>query len=47
MAIDRDEVIAERSPASRAYIARRSQEIVEAVLSLSEVRKLLTTQKLN
>ena len=28
MVIDMDDVIAEQSPESRAYIARRSQEIV-------------------
>ena len=33
MAIDMDEVIAEQSPESRAYIARRSQEIVEQVFT--------------
>ena len=41
MAIDIDNVIAEQSPEARAYIARRSQEIVEAVLSPPEVRKIV------
>ncbi len=41
MAIDIDDVIAEQSPESQAYIAKRSQEIVEEVLSLSEVRQLV------
>lgn len=39
MAVDIDDVIAEQSSAVQAYIARRSQEIVEQVLSLSEVRE--------
>ena len=41
MAIDIDDVIAEQSPESRAYIAGRSQEIVEEVLSPPEVRKIV------
>ena len=41
MAIDMDDVIAEQSPESRVYIARRSREIVEAVLSPPEVRKIV------
>ena len=41
MAMDIDDVIAGQSPESRAYIARRSREIVEEVLSPPEVRKIV------
>ena len=47
------DLIAEESQEDQAYIAKRGQELVEEVLSLSEVRKLVgrtqveTSEKLN
>ena len=36
-----DDLIAKESPETQSYVAQRSQEIVEEVLSLAEVRKLV------
>lgn len=41
MATNIDELIEKESAETQAYIAKRTQEIVQEVLSLSEIRKLV------